>query len=619
MGGIGKTQMAIEYVYAHRNSYERIFWITAVDQASLLSGYQKIAMKAGLRSVLNLGPVETAEAVVTWLHQKRDWLLVIDNLDDITVITGFLPRNGPNQHTLITTRDPNSVGIPAEGLEVPLLDATDSVDLLYSLSRIDNIVNSPESLHASQIVEELGYLPLGIEQAAAYVREVAGDFATFLEDYRTIRPQLHKWVPKGPSRQYPFSVATTWSMAFNVVRKSAPQAANLLQVLSFLNPDGVLIDFLVSGAQVLDNNLREFIINPLDRAKTLIELERFSLLKWNRMTKTLVIHRLVQAVLRDEMSEGDRITIGDTIVEICDKSFPRVWNNDTRSHCRIYFGQVFTPLLNIKSTQTVKLVDIMERVGYFLREDGKYNDSAKILEKAIFLRATVRGGVDDPDRLASIHDLAEIYREQGKFTEAVKMHEEVLAKTMVILREDHPDTLASMHNLALTYEVQGKLTEAAKMNEQVLAKTMVILGEDHPDTLTSMHNLALTYHLQGKLTEAAKMLEEVLAKEKVILGEDHPNTLTSMHNLASTYNLQGKFTEAAKMNEQVLAKRKVILGEDHPDTLASMHNLASTYNLQGKFTEAAKMIEQLLAKRKVILGEDHPDTLASMDILAKMK
>ena len=152
MGGIGKTQTALEYVYTNRDSYERIYWITAVDQASLLSGYQKIAIKAGLKSLLNLKPVEIAEGVLSWLRQEQSWLLVIDNLDDINVVAGFLPQNGPHQHTLITTRNPNSAGIPAEGLEVPLLDPADSIDLLSTLSNIAIIANSPESEQADQIV-----------------------------------------------------------------------------------------------------------------------------------------------------------------------------------------------------------------------------------------------------------------------------------------------------------------------------------------------------------------------------------------------------------------------------------------------------------------------------------
>ena len=293
MGGIGKTQTAIEYVYANRDSYKRIYWITAVDQASLVSGYQTIAIKAGLKTLLNLKPVELVEAVLSWLHQEQSWLLVIDNLDDITIVKGLLPRIGPHQHTLITTRNPNSAGIPAEGLEVPLLGPVDSIELLSTLSKIAVTENSCESERAHQIVQELGYLPLGIEQAAAYVREVAGNFATYLDHYNKNHKGVHQWIPQG-NRSYPHSIATTWLMSFDIVRNIHPQAAELFQLLSFLNPDGILIDFLQDGMEALRDDLRRLLSNPIDMSKALIELEKFSLLKWNRLTKTVLVHRLVQ-------------------------------------------------------------------------------------------------------------------------------------------------------------------------------------------------------------------------------------------------------------------------------------------------------------------------------------
>ena len=202
-------------------------------------------------------------------------------------------------------------------------------------------------------------MPLGIEQAAAYVREVAGDFATFLDDYHKNHKDVHQWVPQG-NRSYSHSVATTWFMSFNIVRKNNPQAAELFQILSFLNPDGILIDFLQSGIKAFQDDLRQVVSSRINLSKALIELEKFSLLKWNRQDKTLLIHRLVQTVIRDEMSEEERTTICNTVIDICDESFPKEWNNDTRPLCRIYFGQVLMPLLSIKSVQTMKLADIMD-------------------------------------------------------------------------------------------------------------------------------------------------------------------------------------------------------------------------------------------------------------------
>src|SRR5262249_42798122 len=139
MGGIGKTQTTLEYIYANRESYDRIYWITAVDQTTLLSRYENVTKKAKLKALVNLKPVEIVEQVILWLCQQKRWLIVIDNLDDISVVTGFFPPNGPHEHTLITTRNPNSHGIPAEGLEVSLLGPLDSVDLLCTLSNISNI------------------------------------------------------------------------------------------------------------------------------------------------------------------------------------------------------------------------------------------------------------------------------------------------------------------------------------------------------------------------------------------------------------------------------------------------------------------------------------------------
>jgi len=221
MGGVGKTQCAIEYVYTSRSDYDRIYWVTAVDQNSVISGYQRIAQAVALPGWRLASTSEIAQLMISWLNQEKSWLLVIDNLDDIKVIEGLLPENGRKKHTLITTKNPNASGIPAEGLEVPLLDTADSIDLLSSLSNIEIIPGSPESLQAYEVVKNLGCLPLGIEEVAAYVREVAGDFSTFLDDYHRNHEDVHEWVPQG-YRPYDHSVATTWFMSFNIVRESHP-------------------------------------------------------------------------------------------------------------------------------------------------------------------------------------------------------------------------------------------------------------------------------------------------------------------------------------------------------------------------------------------------------------
>jgi tetratricopeptide (TPR) repeat protein len=501
LGGVGKTQT----VYANRACYDSIFWISGTSQASLLSDFQRIAtLTKCTADGTNTDPLQYVKEVLAWLEKQTSWLLVIDNLDDIKVTPGFLPMNDTKKHTIITTRNPDSEGIPAQGLEVGLLDPADAVFLLSTLSKI-TIKDTLERKQAYQIVHELGYLPLAIEQAAAYVREAAGTFATFLEDYNKIRKDIHKWTPRGNRPYYSHSVATTWSMSFEIIRNNHPQSAALFQLLSFLNPDGILIDFLEAGAEVLHEDMQRVVSNQIERANALLELEKFSLLKWDRQNKTLLIHRVVQRVVQDEISDTDLETLSVTIIELCDRTFPQEWENENRALCRVYLGQVMTPLFRLEGIRTrnsamlrVRWSNIMYRVGWFLRADGKLSDSERFSSKAVEVNTEVLG-------------------------------------------EDHPDTLTSMHNLATAYLDQGRTDDGARLLEQVLEKRRRILGDDHPGTLTTKNNLATAYLGQvGRMDDAARMFEQVLEKQRQILGDDHPDTLTTRDNLAVAYWEQGR-------------------------------------------------------------------------------
>ena len=253
--GIGKTEIALEYAYRYQSSYQRIYWISANTQAFLLDGDQKIAGRAELQISHPL-TVEVAERVISWLEQEQSWLLIVDNVDDLDVLSMagglnskfFLPSTGQlRQHTLITTRNRYADGIPAQGMEVTKFDQDASLELLYKSSKITPRSDSAEDEAAAKIVEDLDHLPLVIDQAAAYIREVAKKFSTFLIDYAEYRRDLSNWVPQG-IRQYPDTVAMTWRMSFAAISANNPMAVELLHLLSFLNPDGILIKFLQSGA-----------------------------------------------------------------------------------------------------------------------------------------------------------------------------------------------------------------------------------------------------------------------------------------------------------------------------------------------------------------------------------
>jgi NB-ARC domain len=211
LGGVGKTQVAIEYVYRNKAEYNSIFWINASDQAAFFSGFQDIATKTERVSIEGQNkvkkPSDIVNGVLSWLAEQDRWLLVIDNLDDISIAKDYLPSIKEGGHVLITTRNPDALSIPAEGIQVPLLEENDAIELLYNRCNLDELEypsDLSEKASAVELVHELGYLPLAIEQASGYIRSSLKSISKFLPTFRAYQRQLLDRIPTGTS--YPVSL-----------------------------------------------------------------------------------------------------------------------------------------------------------------------------------------------------------------------------------------------------------------------------------------------------------------------------------------------------------------------------------------------------------------------------
>jgi hypothetical protein len=168
-------------------------------------------------------------------------------------------------HTLITTRNPHCDHIPADGLKVDEFDAEEATELLLTRSRSREVGRSEhERNEATQIVEELGCLPLAIEQAAAYIRETSKDIFRFLPSYRRNRKTHHKNLSRGNRIFYEHSVATTWRLSFDQIEDNV-DASHLLKLLAFLNPDCILTDFLSAGTE------SDMLVTDIDRLYDALE------------------------------------------------------------------------------------------------------------------------------------------------------------------------------------------------------------------------------------------------------------------------------------------------------------------------------------------------------------
>jgi len=622
MGGVGKTQLAIEYVHRNKAEYDSIFWISSADQAVLLSGFQEIACMVECipNSQTDLKPAEVARRVLGWLQRHERWLLVMDNMDEIEVAVDYIPKIGQGGHTLITTRNPDHLTIPAEGLHIPVLNQDAAIELLLLRSGIECTNNSPDRRHAAEIVTELGCLALAIEQAAAYIRSSMDALGGFLTTYRRSR---HRFLQRklAQSHPYPNSVAATFLLSLKKLEDvdHGIQAITLLRLLAFLNPDGVLVEFLRSASDGLDNALRDVVEDELTLHDTLELLQRYALVEVSQKREYIVIHRLVQAVIKDMLNDAERTIFLDSIVSLCDSVYPDYIDplpSALRMKWRKFQSQILEPFVEIAmERKSRRTSDVLYRFGHILTEEGNYVDSIRVLKLCVDIRVSLYGE-EAPKTLMSMSMFAGALWHEEKLDQALDLEEKVLDARMKTLGKEHPGTLAAMSNLARSLWSLEKYTQAIAIEREVLEARYRISGEESRDTLLAMANLASTLTRLGQLEEAAALQEKALEARFRIFGEKDADTWLLANWLAQTYLGQGKLDKSAALQEKSVDALRGILGEEHPIALGAMFHLTKRWQQLGKWDEAEVLASKVLDARMRTLGKDDLDTLSSMEVLS---
>jgi tetratricopeptide (TPR) repeat protein len=646
LGGIGKTQIAVEFAYRHRHEYQTVLWTLADTRESLISGYLAIAASLNLPEKNAKEQEIMIGAVKTWLQTHGSWLLILDNADDLALAYGFLPPIFGG-HLLITTRA-QATGTWAKRIEVETMLL--EMGTLFLLRRAKLIaqdgqfadVASADVTIARSICEELGGLPLALDQAGAYIEETQCGLLQYLERYRDQRTVLLER-RGGVVSDHPAPVATTWSLSFQKVEQQSPDAADLLRLCAFLHPDAIPEEMITNSAMHPDRlqddkkerkkgDLFSPLITLLQKKQrnvagtkdrfmlddAIAVLGAYSLISRNVEEKTLSIHRLVQAVLKDAMDEDMRRQWVKRAVLAVNYVFPDV-SFATWPQCERYLSHalVCADLVESEQINSKEAARLLNEAGYYLDSRARYAEAEPLYVNALAIRVQQLGG-NHPSTANSFNNLAGLYQAQGKYSEAESLLSRALSIREQQLGDHHPSTATSLNDLAHLYWDQRKYSEAEPLYRQALAIYEEQLGKDHPSTATSLNNLASLYQAQGKFAEAERLYIRALGIRKHKLGADHPDTAQSLNNLAGLYQGQEKFAEAEQLYRQALAIDEKQLGKDHPSTATSLNNLASLYQAQGKFAEAESLYVRVLAIHEQQLGGDHPDTVQSFNNLADL-
>jgi tetratricopeptide (TPR) repeat protein len=621
LGGIGKTQMALEYAYRHRQDYRYVFWVLADTRETLNAAYSLMAEQLNLPGKNQPELHYIVTAVKSWLERNEGWLLILDNADDLSILPDFLPLSTASGHVLLTTRS-QALGRLAERIEARKLDTKEGISfLLYRSGLLDKRASSvsidpKEHEAALQIVRELGGLPLALDQAGAYIEETSCGFQGYLALYRKEHKDLLK-TRGGQVADHPASVTQTVQMAFKKIEKSNPSAADLLRLCAFLAPEAIPELIIERGEAAFTGPLKQLARKPLKLNAAIADVQKYSLISRNAVAKTLEMHRLVQVVLKDLMTKNVEQAWATRAVRVMDLVFPRPQTESWEVCGQLLpHTQECTMLIDRWHIEMQESQHLLDVVGEYLVSRALYREAQKYYGKALSSSRTIFGK-EHPNTASSLGRLATVYQAQGKYAQAVDLLEQALAIQRKVLGERHPSTASSLGNLAVVYESQGKYAQAVDLLEQALAIQRKVLGERHPNTASSLGKLAVVYKSQGKYDQAVDLLEQALAIQRKVLGEEHPSMASSLGNLAVVYWAQGKYGQAVDLYEQVLAIERKVLGEEHPNMARSLCNLALAYQAQGKYEQAVDLHEQALAIQRKMLGEEHPSTARSLNNLAE--
>jgi tetratricopeptide (TPR) repeat protein len=575
-GGVGKTALAVEYAYRHRAEFDTIWWVRAEEPATLVGDLADLAVALHLPGADQADQQLTALAVRRWLEDHDRWLLVLDNAQAPDTSTGLdsplaclvdlLPQVLHGQ-VLVTSRDAGWEE-HADLAELEVLTPEEAVKFLLVRSR------SGGAATAAEVAELLGWLPLALEQAGAYIRETRLPLATYLDRLRQF-PALTVARGRPRDRDPADTVATTWRVSLERVHPTHGAVA-LLEICAFLGPEEIPRELFSQQLDPPPAELGVLAKDPFALDKAVAALRRFGLVKADE--QMLTVHRLLQQVVRDRLDPADEVARVGEAVRLLDQALPFGGAGDPALWpvCARLLPHALAAIKHAEQlgVQPLATAGLSESVADYLHGRARYPDARRLHERAFAIRQD-QLGADHPDTAHSLSTLAGVLQAQGDLDQARTLYERALAIREAHLGPDHPDTAWSLNDLGLVLHTQGDLDRARALHERALAIRQAHFGPDHAATAWSLGALGTVLHAQGDLDAARRLHERALAIREASRGPDHPATAQSLSNLADVLADQGELDRARTLQERALEIFESRRGADHPDTVRSRERLTA--------------------------------------------
>ncbi|KAL6714253.1 hypothetical protein ACLMJK_007676 [Lecanora helva] len=659
LGGIGKTQLAVEFARTYHRRFSAVFWLDGRSEESLKRSVASCASRIAAGQISQAsrsyatGGSDDLNAVITevmgWLAQpdNTEWLLIIDNVDreynsyrpdpDAYDVKRYF-SGADHGAVLVTTRLATLEQLGASQ-QLGKVNKNQAAAIFQSWYK-----KQYDPAYGERLLRMLDGLPLAIAQAGAYLQQSGVGIERYIKFYDKqwkdlMKPQTSTHTPLKDYQNG--SVGTTWIISYNAVRETDENTANLLLLWALLDNRDLWHGLFSTACKksslatrILSRWIGNIANNELNFSNAMLLLRNYSLIEDVEVLASYATHPVVHRWMRYFQSDDRRLELAQLAVVIVGWAVPdsssREYSTMQRRllpHAQICSRWVLegeigrgsrscdTDEMDLDGTEEKEAtLDAVHLLGLLYADQGKLAEAEKMYERALDGKEKVLGP-EHTSTLQTVNNLGNLYADQGKLAEAEKMYERALDGKEKVLGPEHISILNTVNNLGNLYANQGKLAEAEKMYERALDGKEKALGPEHTSTLDTVNNLGNLYKNQGKLAEAEKMYERALDGREKALGPEHISTLQTVNNLGNLYADQGKLAEAEKMYERALDGREKALGPEHISTLDTVNNLGNLYADQGKLAEAEKMYERALDGREKALGPEHTSTLQTVNNL----